>query len=81
MDKDHINEDAKYKLWLGRIRNIRANKIKLMVDYFGSPEEAYNAPHSALEQMIIVSNSMEAGFTRRDLDSIMMGRDMDIVSR
>lgn len=77
MDIDNNMEEDIYDLWLGSIYKLKAHKLQTMVKFFGSAKEAYNASVKAMEQMIITSNIKGVGFTEGDLQTIVMGKDMD----
>lgn len=81
MDIECANNEAIYEYWLGSIPNIKAKKLLTMIEYFGSPEDVYKASLKAMEQMIRECNSKELNFTDRDLEAIMIGRDMDLISK
>lgn len=76
---DINTEQDIYKLWLGSIPNLKANKIETIIKHFGSPREAYNSSNSAMESMIKNCNLENGRFTDHDLESIILARNMDII--
>lgn len=81
MDRDIASGQEIYELWLGSIPNIRANKIEALLEYFGNPREAYYASIKAIEEMIKSSNMKGVAYTDRDLQAIIVGRDIDLIKK
>ncbi|TAH64959.1 MAG: DNA-protecting protein DprA [Anaerolineaceae bacterium] len=75
------NEDDIYKFWIGSIPNLKANKIEAILEHFGSPRDVYYASYHAIEDMIKTCDIDGSRFTDRDLESIIIGRDMDIIKK
>ncbi|HHT87771.1 MAG TPA: DNA-protecting protein DprA [Clostridiales bacterium] len=78
MNKD--NRQELYKLWIGSIP-IKAYKIKAIIEYFGSPEDAYYASDHAMEEMMRTLNNEGIRFTKRNLDAVLLRKDLGMVKK
>lgn len=78
---DIREEQELYKYWIGSIPNIRTNKIEAIIEYFGSPEEAYYSSNQDIEVMI--KSCIEKGikFNDRDFEVILASRDIDLLKK
>lgn len=78
---DITNMQELYKYWIGSIQGIRTNKVESIIEYFGSPEEAYCASNQEVENMIKSGVKKGIRFTDRDLGMILASRDIDIIKQ
>lgn len=74
-------EQEFYKYWIGSIANLRANKIEAIIEYFGRLKEAFNASDKAIKDMIRTGIEKGIKFTGKDLDKILLSRDVDIINK
>ncbi len=78
---DVRSDNEPYKYWIGSIPNLKAKKIEAILDYFGSPKEAYSASPKAMRQMIKTFSAKGIGFSDRDLQAIIKEKNMNNILR
>lgn len=70
-------EQGIYKYWLGNIGNISSKKILALLNYFGSPKEAFFASVTAMEDMRNTCMKNGIKITDRDMEKLISSRHMD----
>lgn len=78
---DDYMEEYKYRLWIASISNLKTKQISAILEYFGSPREAYFASNQAIENMIKACRIEGCRFTDRDFQALIVNRDMDVINK
>ena len=81
MERNIAMEEATYTYWIGSIPNLKTKKIVAILDYFGSPREAYHTSIKSMEEMIRVCSINGVDITERDLELLMNRKDMDVIAK
>ena len=70
-----------YKYWIASIPNLRANKIEAILEYFGSPKDAFLASNKAMDEMRKACKDNNISMTKENIDLIISSKDKDKICK